>query len=485
MSDKTGLKGNWTNTKLNPLKIRLDWQNPRIDAGSNTAQDDIRLNLLEHEEVIELAKKIITYGGLVPGENIIVTEENGDFIVLEGNRRVCACQLLIDAALLPKKYAKLFPKTDSVALLENIGSINADVSPSREAAEVILTLRHTSLGAKQWSPLAKMRRSVRLFDQKHSIEEIAMKFSEKPGTIKKNIRAYRLVKYAIDLPGWLKDESRHLTGEGLKISPYTRIFHTGNGFKRLKISYDAQEKIQSGLPKMIFDDFIKRIARGTLILDDNNKPQFDTRCTIDDILGDDLKALDEDKGGESGEQPKGPGKKPQPPEPEKEGFKVGGTPEGEKPRLPQPDRFFENLACKVNDQIIKILVREIRLIKHGQTPTAATMLLRGLFEASLKHQVRKRKLWEQLLESIKKNKSGEKIDPALEKLIHFCLSTNGVFPEKRAKDALEQINKDKSKEYLDLVVHGTWMEADAHALESLAKKMRPLIGYILSAETFE
>jgi len=136
----------WSEATLNTLDLWLDPFNPRIYVNHKASQDEIRLQLLKHEQIVDIANEIIKAGRLLPGERIITYFEGGKHIVLEGNRRVCACQLLLDPTLIPLELKKRFPKADSELLILNINQIKSDVAPNRDAAEPILTKRHTLPG---------------------------------------------------------------------------------------------------------------------------------------------------------------------------------------------------------------------------------------------------------------------------------------------------------------------------------------------------
>lgn len=125
--------GEWSERRLSPLAIELDSKNPRIEVPSGAGQDEIRNVLLAQEEIVELAREIVKSNGLLYGDRIITTAEKGKQIVLEGNSRVTACQLLLRPALIPAKYKSRFP-TATAALKRRLESIPADVAPNREAA---------------------------------------------------------------------------------------------------------------------------------------------------------------------------------------------------------------------------------------------------------------------------------------------------------------------------------------------------------------
>ena len=92
--------------------LLLDADNPRFIVPPNASQQDIREYLLQYEEIEDLASGIVEHGGLMLGERVIACEEGGSYVVLEGNRRVCACQLLSNPSLLPGSVAS-FPTATS------------------------------------------------------------------------------------------------------------------------------------------------------------------------------------------------------------------------------------------------------------------------------------------------------------------------------------------------------------------------------------
>jgi hypothetical protein len=259
----------WVEEKLDPRKIQLDPQNPRIDVGLNASQEQIRLKLLDLEEVLELARNIQTGGGLFYGERIITTLEEGKHVVLEGNRRVAACQMLLDPTLIPSAYKSRFP-TLTTATKARIHRISADVSPTRAAAEPILTKRHTERGAKPWSPVAKMRRAVRLLERS-SVDEVAKILGTSPGQVRKLLKPYRLLKFALGLSIWTPNERKRLEDEKLVTNPYTRFFTLPKTLEALQAHFDEDQNIVSALPAADFKEVMGRIARDFLLPDPANR----------------------------------------------------------------------------------------------------------------------------------------------------------------------------------------------------------------------
>jgi len=87
--------GDWEDCEIDTFDISLDKENPRIPESRRANQDYIRSHMISYEGVLELASKISDWGGLFPHERIIVIQEKGEYVVVEGNRRVCASYILL------------------------------------------------------------------------------------------------------------------------------------------------------------------------------------------------------------------------------------------------------------------------------------------------------------------------------------------------------------------------------------------------------
>jgi hypothetical protein len=175
----------WGTDLISPLQIDLDRLNPRIKVQPEDTEADIIEKLIRYEEVGDLAGKIARQG-LLPGERIIVVKEKGRYVVLVGNRRVCACKLLLTPSLIPQKYQKSFPKLANATEIGRITKVAVDIAPTRRDAEHVLTIRHTEPGIRRWRPVAKMRRALRLQREGFSVEEIAAELKASPGPFGKS-----------------------------------------------------------------------------------------------------------------------------------------------------------------------------------------------------------------------------------------------------------------------------------------------------------
>ncbi|MBA1363696.1 MAG: hypothetical protein V4793_01295 [Paraburkholderia tropica] len=465
----------WTTAELDPKKIQLDLRNPRIEIEPNSKQAEIRAKLLKFEDVLDLARGIVRNEGLFHGERIITAVEGGKHVVLEGNRRVAACQMLLDASLIPEEFVGRFPAAPP-AVKATLRKVSADVAPNREAAEPVLTKRHTERSAKPWSPVAKMRRAVRMLEHV-PIDKVAEALGTTPGAIRKLVKPYRLLKYALDLDTWTDDERAVLENEKLVTNPYTRFFTLADTQRILQLSFDAEQNPVSALPAKVFKAQMIAIARDFLLPDpEKGKPRCDTRTEPMKYFERFLESPEGKKHikpAEPPQQPKGDGKDPKPPAGQPTGGPHGGVP---RPKTPKISVFFEKLECHVTDDNLLALTREIRGINHKFAPISASLVLRALFECALVHKIKKAKKWGELLKLEKQ--PGR--DPALASMITFCSKfDNGVFSENKICRVLSSGTTKQAKDYLDSMTHLKYQQADASTLETIANNIRGVIQYIL------
>lgn len=457
----------WKTDSLDPGKIQLDVNNPRIEVNDNASQDEIRLKLLEFEDVLDLARSIEKNGSLFYGERIITVVENGKQVVLEGNRRVAACQMLLDPSLVPSSFKLRFPEVSDGTRVQ-LSKLSADIAPNRVTAEPILTKRHTERGVKPWSPVAKMRRAVRLLDHL-SVEDVAQLLGTSTTQVKKLIRPYRLLKYALSLKGLTDGERKILEDEKLKTNPYTRFFTLRKTKEILQVHFDSDENIVSALPAKVFKERMMGIVRDFLIPDPmTGRPPCDTRTDPVEYFSSFINSPAGKAAGVSVPADANPAvlkKETQgtPPAP-------GGA---TRPKTPKASVFFENLECHVQDDRLIKLTNEIRSINHDRMTIAASLITRAIFECALVYKLQKTNRWSELIKA-------EGKDPTLTDIIKFCGNfNNGVFAENNICKALKSHTTVQAKNYLDAITHMKYQEADARTLESVANNLRQIIQYIL------
>lgn len=144
----------------NVAGLLLDEQNPRFRQQVDGQDEAITSLLLDgHEKLLSLARDIATEGTLNPTELPVVVREDGDLVVIEGNRRLAAIKLLRAPNLaasadkiLGDSLVEKFKKIRQLGVGPD--SIEVYEAESRDAARHWIELRHTGendgVGVVSW-----------------------------------------------------------------------------------------------------------------------------------------------------------------------------------------------------------------------------------------------------------------------------------------------------------------------------------------------
>lgn len=134
--------------------ILFDTSNPRHDPSES--QKEAFNKLLKDEDIRALAKDIINYGAN-PTERIIVMPHDSiknKYVVLEGNRRVCAMKAILRPILCHDKKDRTFFETLSNSD-DLVPKLEALIVDSRKTAHHWMTLKHggslNGIGTKSWT----------------------------------------------------------------------------------------------------------------------------------------------------------------------------------------------------------------------------------------------------------------------------------------------------------------------------------------------
>lgn len=185
---------------MNVDDIEFDKLNPRLPSAVRGGSASEIVNYLALKTRLEDLMASIGENGFFEGEAIVVVrDESGKVIVLEGNRRLAALKLLRNPSLVGRK------KFEAIV---NQATHKPEVIPvyevsSRSEAWQYIGFRHIS-GVQRWDPLAKARYLKLLFDQTSSecdvelrYREVAREIGSKVNTIKRNLdalAAYQIIE---------------------------------------------------------------------------------------------------------------------------------------------------------------------------------------------------------------------------------------------------------------------------------------------------
>ena len=183
---------------VDQLELRFDAKNPRLkehlrDVGSEISQDDIVEVLWREFAVDEIAFSIAS-NGFFRHETLFATRENGELVVIEGNRRLAAVRLLTDPHLRRLVGASDLPKIsprnkETVALLPVIEC-------SRVEIWQYIGFKHVN-GPLSWQSLAKAEYIAWVHNETQvPLQRIANQIGDQHATVKRLYRANMAIEQA-------------------------------------------------------------------------------------------------------------------------------------------------------------------------------------------------------------------------------------------------------------------------------------------------
>lgn len=145
------------------LDLLLHRENPRH--APKESQEDAITYLLQNEEVYNLARHMAKYG-INPLEVVAVfPDEDGNLIAAEGNRRLCAAQLLTDPEKAPDPAARTRFRSLAAKAVD-VSDVNVAVFTDYDTAQPWLQVLHDGeqdgVGRRRWKPEQKARATTNL-----------------------------------------------------------------------------------------------------------------------------------------------------------------------------------------------------------------------------------------------------------------------------------------------------------------------------------
>lgn len=160
--------------RLQVDSILLDPENPRLVFTDPPSQLDLLRRLFDDEALDELMPSLRD-NGFFEEEPIVVIPNDGaypggDWICVEGNRRLATVKLLLSADLRRDAQTDGWPSLPT-SQLRSLRKLPCVIYPNRQQVLPFLGFRHIT-GAKKWEPFQKSRFIARLVDDGRPIVEI-------------------------------------------------------------------------------------------------------------------------------------------------------------------------------------------------------------------------------------------------------------------------------------------------------------------------
>ncbi|KGP92395.1 hypothetical protein N780_01885 [Pontibacillus chungwhensis BH030062] len=268
----------WETRKLPLDKIFLDPDNPRVFV-DNPTQKKLRNYLVEYFDIIDLARSIDENRDLYPTEKIVVVIEDGKYIVVEGNRRIAACQVLKKPEILKENHSyQLSPQTTTQM---NVSNIEVVIAPSRDEAEPFITSKHTERSVKSWSRLSQVRRVLVRYNRGQSISSIAAILNTSEYQISRSLKFHSFMQYAWDEIEWNEKEKDIIVNPLIKATKLDRFLPFSDKAKELLEIRFENYQFKYAAPKEFVDMILKDIFRQIFVYETIN-----TRTQLDQVFTD-------------------------------------------------------------------------------------------------------------------------------------------------------------------------------------------------------
>ncbi len=184
--------------EISPMKVSdlaFDLKNPRLpefDLKDNATETDVIQVLWEAMDVREVVMSIAA-SGFYSYEPLIVAQEGGQNIVIEGNRRLAAVRVLLNPALAEDLNVDLPVITeDAKKALQELPTVRG----TREDAWRYLGFKHVN-GPAKWSSYAKSRYIADVHRKLGiKLEDIASQIGDTHNTVQRLFRGLMVIEQA-------------------------------------------------------------------------------------------------------------------------------------------------------------------------------------------------------------------------------------------------------------------------------------------------
>lgn len=453
MSDFT----QWNERRENAIALLLDPLNPRLpDIGHAPQQRDIAAELVNHYDVYGLAKDIVEKG-YFPTEVLIGLEDDGNQIIVEGNRRLAAVKLLLSPDLAPEGAVKRFRTLHSRVIGTSIERLRVVFAPSRADAAPLIINRHTTTGVERWKPVQQAKYLSSFVAGDVALGTLASRLGITRGELSEALRMNTMYRLACALP--LPDDVLKDVRDSRKFNASTleRLIQSPRTVDFLGLTFDERGRAFGGLH---VDEFKKGYGR---IISDITLGRIDTRelNTSDDIdrylngLGTDRPNRSRQGSFDSASLLRdGPGGRAS--------SSATSKVSGRATVKPSASLIPVDIRCRLKSPRINEVFKELRRLKVADYPNACAVLLRVLLDLVLGYYLEKSGKIEPLLRTADRKNKPKDWFPELRKLLAAVLQDPDVKVPRQARRRLQAMLSEKERrqsllDSMDQFVHNSYV----------------------------
>lgn len=270
--------------------LKLWAENPRLNPDGNYLNlldyvEELLSDNSEKESFVKLLKSI-SKKGFIPSDPIVVwrNEDNSNYYVAEGNRRVLALKLLRNPNKAPKSIRPLVKQLSSNTNLDGIQKIYVCIAPSFDDTIWYINERHNpSALQKPWSRIQHQRWIFELYQKYNGdIDSILTETSADRGTIEADIRILkliRLIKHPQIKNILSEEEYAKAVSHRFPITILERFFNYSDVKKAWFITFDGTNVVIKAEENSFFKAYAELIRR---IITGEGDVKINTRMTASD-----------------------------------------------------------------------------------------------------------------------------------------------------------------------------------------------------------
>jgi len=248
----------WEDKKENTGNLYLDLKNPRIPEYARTDETSIITYLLENDDVMDIATNIAQNGYHSSAVSIVCLEKNR-LVVLDGNRRLAACKLLLNPQLAHKdSYRKKLQSLKTVLKQDQIVKIKITIAPSRDMAEKEIWDIHMNPLMRPWQTIQKLRKYQSLIKEKsQTLDFISNEYGVSKSKMQKDLIKLAFYEKILPMLDTEKDKEKLLRTGFNKIE---KIIAPAHGKRFLGYVIDEDTGEIEVLDKKKFDANLEKIT---------------------------------------------------------------------------------------------------------------------------------------------------------------------------------------------------------------------------------
>lgn len=166
----------WPEIELDVLKeIHLDPKNVRLEIADAKVEADIIEDLFANEDALALVEGICKVGYLTH-ETPVVLERSGEYVMVEGNRRLAALKAIQNPMLVPDYQARIAAFAVLLPDRSGLSRIRVMIAPNQMEADQLIAAIHTGNLRKAWSPSRQAAFFQAQIDAGRKLSELLLRY---------------------------------------------------------------------------------------------------------------------------------------------------------------------------------------------------------------------------------------------------------------------------------------------------------------------